>query len=113
MRRSPKSPHSTLTKNNMKTIAQINGRSPGEIGANPYTPDRKWYLVVQQEHGFLTTICFDPETRKFYPQEIADENFLTPLEVPEDIVKLFKDYAIASASDWGKIANKLGGESKK
>jgi hypothetical protein len=96
----------------MKTIAQTNGRSPGEIGANPYTPDHKWYLVVQQERGFLTTICFDPETRKFYPQEIADENF-APLEVPEDIVKLFKGYAIASASDWSKIANKLGGEPKK
>ena len=90
----------------------INSRKSGEIGVNPHTPD-KWYLVFQQEPGFLTTLCFDPETRKVYPQEITDENFVASLEVPEDIVRMFKEYAIALASDWTKIAKKLGGEPKK
>jgi hypothetical protein len=90
----------------------INSRKSGEIGVNPHTPDHKWYLVFQQECGFLTTLCFDSETRKCYLQEIADENFVASPEVPEDIARLFKEYAVALASDWNRIANKLGSESK-
>ena len=106
-------PHNTLTKNNMKTIEQINGRSPGDIGVNPYVPSGCWYIVITQENGYLKTICLNTKDGSFSHQEVSDENLTTPLEVPEDIVKLFKEYAIASASDWSKIANKLGGEPKK
>lgn len=88
----------------------IDSKGSGEIGVNPRTPD-KWYLVFQQEPGFLTTLCFDPETRKIYPQEITDENFVASLEVPEDIVGIFK--TMLNQSGWTRIANKLGGEPKK
>lgn len=93
----------------MKTIEQINGRNPGDIGigSNPHRPD-SWHLVIQQEHGFLTTICFDPYKNNFYPAEVLDEHFLIPLEVPEHIMTAFKEHAIAQSKQWQEIANKLG-----
>jgi hypothetical protein len=77
-------------------------RKPGDIGC--YSKNTNlWALVLRQRFGFMETITYDVRVNVFEENNIMNEHFLIPSDIPEGIVHKFADYAERKTKEWKTI----------